>query len=52
MEKLAALRAALATVQTRGQDTIIMANCLLYLDKIIEEGSVKPNVQTESNVPD
>ena len=51
MEKLAALRAALATVKTNGQDTITMANCLLYLDKIIEEGSIE-NVQTESNVSD
>ena len=36
-EKLTKLYNALALVETKGESTKIMANCLVYLDQLVKE---------------
>lgn len=36
-EKLIQLRNAMVLIETRGQSTIIMADCLKYIDQLITE---------------
>ena len=39
-EKLTKLYNALALVETKGESTKIMANCLVYLDQLVKEAKV------------
>ena len=40
-EKLVMLKNTLSMISTKGNDTIIMADCLRFLDGIIEESKAK-----------
>lgn len=50
-EKLTKLYNALALVETKGESTKIMANCLVYLDQLVKEAKatdVKPAPPAEN----
>ena len=40
-EQLIQLHTALASISTKGYDTLTMADCLIFLDQLIQEEQVK-----------
>lgn len=42
VNKLTALYNTLAQIETKGENTIVMGDCLKYLKQIIEEEQAKP----------
>lgn len=50
-EKLRTLYNTLMTIETKGGNTLVMADCLVYLKKLVEElqGETKPEVAGENS---
>ena len=47
INKLTALRNTLAQIETKGGNTILMGDCLKYLDQMIAEEQVKEDTKAE-----
>lgn len=47
-EKLTRLQNALCTINTKGQDTIVMADCLKFISQMISEVETEKVEQTEA----
>ena len=49
VENLVRLKNTLMNVETKGNSTVIMADCLRFIDQMVEEHSAEPNREEENH---